>query len=211
VCCSVLQCVAVCCSVLQCVAVCAIVTSHVAHMHVSLRMRPRHIRLAAHIETQTATHCNTLQQTATNCNKLQHTVTLCHTLQSTSDWHLCAQQARYGVLYCVTVRRSALPCVAVWYSVLQVWQAHLCCLTGVSARCYVCCGVCDRLTCALQPALLRATMLLQSVAVCCSVLQCAAVCCSVLQCVWRAHLCLPTGVPARYNIVAGQRRGIPLI
>ena len=35
-------------------------------------------------DTNTATHCNTLQHTATHCNTLQHTATHCNTLQRTA-------------------------------------------------------------------------------------------------------------------------------
>ena len=154
-CCSMLQSAAVCCSVLQCVAV----------------------------------WCNVLQCGAVWCSVL-HCGAVCHSVVqcvvvmtlrnlfyefSVSQCVVCFFRAvRFGSLFqCVGAYCSVLQCVAVRCSALQA------CHTVLEHT--------------IPPLLATAQtsnersgvqrVVLQCVAVCCSVLQCVAVCCSVLQCV----------------------------
>jgi len=83
------------------------------------------------------------------------------------------------------VCRSALQCVAVFYSVLQ--RAAMWCNFVVMSRrgahneLQVCCK-CVAVCCSVLQCVAVCCSVLQCVAVCRSVLQCVAVCCSVLQC-----------------------------
>ena len=73
-----------------------------------------------------------------------------------------------SAMLCVAACCSALQCVAVYCSVLPCVAK----LRALSHR-----------RCVFQCVATLRTVVLQCVAVCCSVLQCVAVCCSVLQCV----------------------------
>ena len=79
---SVLQCAAAC---WQCVASwllqgCRQRTGNGAHAHAPVHT---HLNMMfCGLNSQLATHCNTLQHTATHCNTLQHTATHCNTLQT---------------------------------------------------------------------------------------------------------------------------------
>jgi len=109
----------------------------------------------------TAAHCNTpvlqMPLAATHCNTLQHTATHCNTLQHTAT-HLCfrCRWLQHTATHCNTLQHIATHC-----NTLQ----HTCASDAVGV--YV--------------ATHTPPIVLQCVAVCCSVLQCVAVCCSVLQ------------------------------
>ena len=136
-CCSVLQCVAVPYSVLQCVAVCCCVlqrTFTVAEAVATCMHTSRHrmcektlCNTVQHVETRSATHCNTLQRNSndivcqaenlsvaehialqhatTQCNTLPCTATRCNTLQRT-DMHANQTSLRL----CNTMQHIATHC-----------------------------------------------------------------------------------------------------
>ena len=101
----------------------------------------------------TATHCNTLQHTATHCNTLQHTATHHYTLQHAATHYHTPQQDKQAVLEGVCARSNMM---------MPLHSSHARILASFQGP---------------------GRLLLQCVAVRCSVLQCVTVCCSVLQCV----------------------------
>ena len=144
-----------------------------------------------------ATHCNTLQHTATHCNTLQHTATHCCTLQPTaphcnplhhtvccsalqkkqSPRTLPPNGGREVLLVCTRPHYSTTHCNS-----LQHTATHCNTLQHTATQCVLQCLV-PKVGRTSLPLVQKRPILLQCVAVCCSVLQCVAVCCSVLQCV----------------------------
>jgi len=159
----------------------------------------------------TAKHCTTLQHTATLCNTLQRTATHCNALQRTSNKGLgkgesscvstpvcpCNMVWR-GVVQCVAMccnvshertsvylQHGSVCCSALQFVVLcyNVLQSHVNAVTRAHRFAPVMwCSIlqCVELCCSVLQHVLQ-YVVLQYVAVCCSMLQCVTVYCSMLQ------------------------------
>jgi len=104
------------------------------------------------------THCNTLQHTATNC----------------LTWHGILLQCVATALCQMTTHCNTLQHTATNY---LTWH-------GILLQC-VATALCQMMCCSVfqcVPVYVKLLLVLQCVAVTCSVMQCGAVCCSVLQC-----------------------------
>jgi len=184
-CCSVVQCVTVCCSALQCVAVCCSGDDHI------IGSNPRGVgnalRLLVLCGTRCTLCCSVLQCVVVLGSVLQCVAVRCCVLQLYDDIigsnpsgvgnasRLLALCGTRCTLCCSVLRWVAVGC-----SVSQCVAVGTMISSGAIQAVLVARHVCWRYVETLQHDM---HIVLQCVAVCCSVLQCVAVCCSVLQCV----------------------------
>jgi len=163
---------------------------------------------AAHCNTlqHTATHCSTLQHTATHCSTLQHTTTHDNTLQHTTTHGNTLQHTHLQDITSpskrdpLAPRKHAVPlttcCIIVCRSIppgrvtCKIYCGHErpnpCTVERERNKMQhsaTHCNTREQLSSARSRHCCRHSLLIDCVAVCCSVLQCVAVCCRVLPCV----------------------------
>ena len=178
------KCVAVCCSVLQCVAMCccsvlqcvAVCCSvwHESWMYLVLFFYSLNRGILSFALQHSATQCNEVQHAATHCNNSSDI----HVIHMETLCHSHCNTAQHIATHCNTLQHAATHCnnSSDIHVIHMEALCHLHYNTVLLQYVAMCCSM-------LQCAVAVRCSVLQCVGVCWSVLYCVVVCCSMLQCV----------------------------